>query len=125
MSDSTTNVLEKLVLIGDRVLIKPLSGTERTTAGLYLPPGVHEREQVRSGYIMKTGPGYPIPLPMEDEGWKKSEEKAKYLPLQVKEGDLALFLQREAIEVKYANEKYFIVPQHSILLVERDEELFH
>ena len=45
------------------------------------------------------------------------------MPLQVKEGDLAIFLQKGAFEVMYQNEKYFIVPQASILMLEREENL--
>lgn len=117
--------LDKLIVVGDKVLIKPKSFDEKTNSGLYLPPGIQEKEQVRSGYIMKIGPGYPIPLPSEDdEPWKNSDDKIKYLPLQAKVGDLALFIQRDAIEVLYEGEKYFIVPQQSILLLERDEGLF-
>jgi co-chaperonin GroES (HSP10) len=117
--------LDKLLVVGDRVLIKPKSLSEKTNSGLYLPPGIQEKEQVRSGYIIKVGPGYPIPLASEeDETWKKTEEKIKYIPLQAKIGDLAIFLSRDAIEVQYEGEKYFIVPQNSILLLERDENLF-
>jgi chaperonin GroES len=119
------NKLDKLIVVGDKVLIKPKSFDEKTNSGLYLPPGIQEKEQVRSGYIMKIGPGYPIPLPSdEDDSWKNSDEKIKYLPLQAKVGDLAIFIQRDAIEVLYEGEKYFIVPQQSILLLERDEEPF-
>lgn len=117
--------LDKLVVVGDKVLIKPKSLSDKTSTGLYLPPGIQEKEQVRSGYVIKVGPGYPIPLPSDtDEPWKNTEDKIKYIPLQAKTGDLALFLQRDAIEVLYEGEKYFIVPQHAILLLERDEELF-
>jgi co-chaperonin GroES (HSP10) len=74
---------------------------------------------------MKTGPGYPIPLPVEeDEPWKEREEQIRYIPLQAKEGDLAIFLQKGAHEVVYDDEKYFIVPQHSILMLEREEDLY-
>lgn len=125
MEKNIASILEKLIIIGDRVLIKPLSASEKTHAGLYLPPGVQEKEQVRRGYVMKAGPGYPVPIPAEDETWRKTDDNVKYIPLQVKEGDLALYIQRDAVEVIYSNEKYFIVPQHSILLVERDEELLH
>jgi len=122
----TSNQLDKLVIIGDRVLIKPKSQTDKTKSGLFLPPGVQEKEKIQSGYILKVGPGYPLPSPSEDydELWKKADEKIKYIPLQVQEGDLALFLQKGAFEVIYNDEKYFIVPQHSILMVERDEALF-
>ena len=119
------NKLEKLVVVGDRILIKPKSFNEKTNSGLYLPPGIQEKEQVRSGYIIKVGPGYPIPLASDtDEPWKNADEKIKYIPLQAKVGDLAIFLQKDAIEVLYEGEKYFIVPQHAILLLERDESLF-
>ncbi|MCZ6900429.1 MAG: co-chaperone GroES family protein [Bacteroidetes bacterium] len=119
------NKLKNLVVVGDRVLIKPKKVNERTHSGLYLPPGVQEKEKIQSGYIMKVGPGYPIPIPADDdEMWKEKEEQIKYIPLQTKEGDLAIFLQRGAIEVMYENEKYFIVPQSSILMIERDEDFF-
>lgn len=73
---------------------------------------------------MKTGPGYPIPLPSEeDESWKGHDDQVKYVPLQAQEGDLAIFLQKGAFEVMYEGDKYFIVPQSSILMLEREEEL--
>lgn len=125
MELTSENKLKKLIIVGDRVLIKPKKTSDQTKGGLYLPPGVKEKEQVQSGYIMKIGPGWPIPLPMEeDEPWKEKEEQVKYIPLQAREGDLAIFLQKAAHEVMYEGEKYFIVPQSSILMLERDEELF-
>jgi len=117
------NKLKKLIVIGDRVLIRPSKPDERTTSGLYLPPGVHEKEKVQQGFIIKTGPGYAIPLPVENEPWKTEEEEVKYVPLQAKEGDLAIFLLSGATEVIYQGEKYFIVPQSAILMLERDENL--
>ncbi len=119
------NQLKKLIIIGDRVLIKPKNAMDRTSGGLYLPPGVQEREQVQAGYVMKVGPGYPIPMPVEnDEPWRETEEKVKYLPLQAREGDLAMFLHKGAIEIEYSGQKYVIVPQSSILMLERAEDLF-
>jgi len=117
------NKLKKLIVIGDRVLIKPMQPNERTASGLYLPPGVHEKEKVQQGYVMKTGPGFVIPVPVENESWKGEEEQIKYVPLQAKEGDLAIFLMSGATEVMYEDDKYFIVPQSAILMLERDEEL--
>jgi co-chaperonin GroES (HSP10) len=73
---------------------------------------------------MKVGPGYPIPVMSEDEPWKNQQEKTKYLPLQAEEGDLAIYLQRHAIEIMYHGEQYVVVPQSSILLLERKEDLF-
>ena len=117
------NKLKRLIVVGDRVLIKPKDPSDRTNSGLYLPPTVQEKEQVQSGYVIKVGPGYPIPSPSEDEPWKETEEKVKYMPLQAQEGDVALYLQRNAIELQYEGEHYVIVPQGSILMLERLEDL--
>ena len=116
--------LKKLILVGDRVLIKPKKQSDRTSSGLFLPPGVQEKEKIQSGYVIKVGPGYPLPLPSdEDELWKGKDEQIKYIPLQAEEGDLAIFLQKGAIEVVYEDDKYFIVPQASILMLEREDDL--
>lgn len=115
--------LKKLIVVGDRVLIKPTTPNERTASGLYLPPGVQEKEKVQWGYIMKTGPGYAIPMPVEEDDWKPEEERIKYIPLQAKEGDLAIFHVGASTEIVYQEEKYFIVPQSAILMLEREEEL--
>ena len=117
--------LDKLIVVGDRVLVKPANAKEKTATGLFLPPGVQEKEKVQSGYIIKVGPGYPMPMPVEaDEPWKANEEKVKYIPLQAREGDMAIYLQSNAYEIVYNSEKYYIVPQHAVLLLVRDEELF-
>ena len=115
--------LHKLIVIGDRLLIKPSKPNEQTASGLYLPPGVQEKEKVQQGFVIKAGPGYAIPMPVDDEPWKNEEEQVKYVPLQAKEGDLAIFLMSGATEVIYEGDKYFIVPQSAILMLERDEEL--
>lgn len=121
---TSENKLKKIIIVGDRVLIKPKKLTDKTTSGLYLPPGVQEKEKIQSGFVMKTGPGYPIPIPAEEgEIWKDREDQIKYIPLQAKLGDLAIFLQRGALELMYENEKYFIVPQASILMLEREDDL--
>jgi len=118
------NKLKKLIIVGDRVLVKLKKSQDKTSSGLYLPPGVQEKEKIQQGYIIKAGPGYPIPMPVEDDSlWKEQEENVKYLPLQAKEGDLAIFLLNGAFEVVYEGEKYFIVPQSSILMLERETEM--
>jgi co-chaperonin GroES (HSP10) len=120
---TSDNRFKKLVVIGDRVLIRPSKPNERTESGLYLPPGVGEKEKVQQGYVIKTGPGYAIPAPMDDEPWKHQDEQVKYIPLQVREGDIAIFLVSGATEVLYEGDKYFIVPQSAILMLEREEDI--
>ena len=113
--------IDNLIVIGDRVLIEPSVPTKKTQGGLLLPAGYQEKEEVQTGYILKCGPGYPLPNMEEGESWNHKGNDPRYLPLQVQPGDLALFLQKNAIEIKYDGDKYFIVPQSAILLVERDE----
>lgn len=124
MQITADNKLSKLIVVGDRVLIKPLKPEEKTATGLFLPPGVEEKEKVRKGYVIKVGPGYPIPLAVdESDAWRGRDEQVKYIPLQAKEGDLAIFLQNASTEIIYQEQKYFIVPQGAILMLER-EDLF-
>jgi chaperonin GroES len=117
------NRFKKLIVIGDRVLIRLTKPNEKTESGLYLPPGIQEKEKVQQGYIIKTGPGYAIPMPVDDEPWKNEDDQVKYVPLQAREGDLAIFLLSGATEIMYENDKYFIVPQSAILMLEREEDL--
>jgi co-chaperonin GroES (HSP10) len=120
---TSDNKFKKLVVIGDRVLIRPSKPNERTESGLYLPPGVGEKEKVQQGYVIKRGPGYAIPMPVDDEPWKHQDEQVKYIPLQAREGDIAIFLVSGATEVLYEGDKYFIVPQSAILMLEREEDI--
>lgn len=118
------NNIQKFILVGDRVLIKPESEESKTASGLYLPPGVAEKEKIQSGFVLKVGPGYATATQSEDEPWKSTEEKVNYIPLQAKEGDLAIFLRKEAYEIEIEKEKYLIVPHSAILLLIRDESFF-
>ena len=120
---TSDNTFKKLIVIGDRVLIRPSKPDEKTASGLYLPPGVQEREKVQQGVVIKTGPGFVIPMPVEEEPWKSEEEKVKYIPLQAKEGDLAIFLVSAATEIVYEGNKYYIIQQSAILMLEREEEM--
>ncbi len=125
MELTATNKLKNVIIVGDKVLVKPKQKNDQTKSGLYLPPTVQDNQKVYTGYVVKAGPGYPIPSPFdEDEPWKEREEQVKYIPLQAKEGDLAMFLQKASYEVTYEGEKYFIVPQSAILMLERMDDLF-
>ncbi|MCB0713074.1 MAG: co-chaperone GroES [Ignavibacteriae bacterium] len=114
---------QTILVVGDRVLIRPDSDSERSKHGLFLPPGVGEAERVGTGTIVKIGPGYPVPNPeyTDEEPWGPKREPARYIPLQAKEGDHALFLRKEAVEVEYNDERYVIVPQPAILMLVREE----
>ena len=117
--------LEKLIMVGDRVLVKPKNPIGKTKTGLYLPPTVQESEEVHSGYIVKVGPGYPIPAVSDyDEVWKEKKENIKYVPLQTHVGDLVVYLNKSGWELEFNGEKYIILPHSAVLMIIRDENLF-
>ena len=117
--------INKFIVVGDRILIKPRSDQSKTRSGLYLPPGVAENEKIHVGYVLKVGPGYPIPAISDaDEPWKNSGDNVRYVPLQPKEGDMAVYLQNSGWEIEFNRQKYVIIPHSAILLLIRDEGLF-
>ncbi|MFQ5823643.1 MAG: co-chaperone GroES [bacterium] len=114
---------KELIVVGDRVLISLDKGQNRTEFGLYLPPGVKEKEKVRGGYVVKVGPGYAMPDPnaTDNEPWSTTPKKEfKYIPLQAQIGDYAIFLSSAAVEIEFEGKEYVVVPQTSILVLVRD-----
>lgn len=125
MLDIDEKDINKFIVVGDRVLIKPKSQQDRTKSGLFLPPGVQEKEKIHSGYVLKVGPGYPIPaISDSEEPWKQNGSDVKYVPLQPIEGDLAVYLQKSGYEIEFNKEQYVIIPHSAILMLIRDDELF-
>ena len=117
--------IKKFLMVGDKILIKPKNPQSQTKSGLYLPPSVQDKDKIQSGYVIKVGPGYPLPAQNEErEVWESKEEEVRYLPLQAQEGDLAVSLQNAAYEISFNDEKYLIVPHAAILMLVRDEGLF-
>lgn len=121
----TLSLKKKILLVGDRVLIEADKGQEKTAHGLYLPPGVREKDKVQAGYIIKSGPGYPVVNPnfMEQESWSAPKDPVKYIPLQAEEGDYALFLRDAAIEIEFDGKQYLIVQQSHLLMLIRPDAL--
>lgn len=115
--------MANLIVVGDRVLIQPQTGEEKTDTGLVLPASVAGQENVQSGRVVKTGPGYLTQNPeyTETESWKESTTPVRYLPLQANPGDHAFFLRDEAIELRYENSHYVIVPHSAILALVRED----
>jgi chaperonin GroES len=117
---------KKIILVGDRVLIQPDKNQDLTSHGLYLPPGVKEKDKVQSGFIAKVGPGYPMVNPnfMDQEPWESAaKDPVKYIPLQAEEGDYALFVRDAGIELEYEGESYIIIQQSQILMLIRPDTL--
>jgi co-chaperonin GroES (HSP10) len=114
--------MSDLIVVGDRVLIDPETGEEKTDAGLVVPASVSDQENVQSGRVVKTGPGYLTQNPeySETESWKESTTPVRYLPLQANPGDHAFFLRNEAIDLRYDDKQYLVVPHQAILALIRE-----
>jgi chaperonin GroES len=114
---------KRLIVVGDRVLISPAEGEERTRVGLYLPPTAVEKKEVQGGTVVATGPGTPIspPTEMDEEPWKIGSAEARYVPMQARAGDYALFFRRAAVEITFEGKTYLVVPQAAILTLVRED----
>jgi len=112
---------KNLIIVGDRVLVDPDEQMDKTPSGLYLPPTVKEKEKIMGGHVVKTGPGYPIPDSTPDESWRTGKKDVKYLPLQAADGDYAIFLKDQSMEIEFEEKKYLIVPHSAILALVRTE----
>ena len=114
---------KQVLVVGDRLLIQPDKGDKTSPAGLYLPPSVVEKQEVKGGIVVEVGPGIPLGSPNDtiDEPWKDSKSDIKYIPTQAEIGDYALYLGKASIEIKIEKKEYLIVPQSAILILIRDD----
>jgi chaperonin GroES len=115
---------KELVVVGDRILIVPDVGEDRSNAGLYLPKWAIEKESIQAGRIVEVGQGAPLTPPdsIDDEPLKSDESRQSHQAQQAQVGDFALFLRKAAIEVKFDGDIYLIVPQAALLLLIRDND---
>ena len=112
----------QLLLVGDRVLITPEEGEDRTRVGLYLPATAIDTQQVQDGLIVAVGPGDPVAdmSSLDDEAWK-TRSTARRSTMQARVGDHAIFFRKAAVEITFEERKYLVVPQAAILVLVRDD----
>ena len=118
---------KQLIVVGDRVLVKVGDGEQRTNVGLYLPPTAIDKQAVQGGEIVSTGPGLALPDMGADPGeetWRTTSRarEARYVPMQAKVGDYALFFRKASVEITFEGAKYLVVPLAAILVLVRHPE---
>ena len=86
----------------DNVLVRPLEPEEKTASGILLPDTVKEKPQV--GQVMAIGPG-------------TTDDKGKFVPMQVKVGQKVLYKKWGGNEVKVGSEEWVILEQKDILAI--------
>jgi co-chaperonin GroES (HSP10) len=114
----------QLLVVGDRVLVSPEEGEDRTRVGLYLPATAIDTQQVQSGIVVATGPGDPIADlgSLDEEPWKnRTPEGRRSRGMQARVGDRAIFFRKAAVEITYEEKKYLVVPQAAILVLLRSD----
>lgn len=117
---------KKIIIVGDRLLVRPEDGEERTNAGLYLPQTAVATRQAKGGWVVSVGPGTPVvnAAEMMDEvidGEGNLEAPARYLPMQAQEGDFVLFLHKASVEITFEKKNYLIVPNSAVLALVRED----
>ncbi|MEQ9401529.1 MAG: co-chaperone GroES family protein [Longimicrobiales bacterium] len=115
---------KRLIVVGDRVLIKPEEGEDRTNVGLYLPASAVDNQAVQGGTVVARGPGNPVGAPTEidDEPWKEGTRSPRYVPVQARIGDYAIFFRKAAVEITFEGDRYLVVPQQAILTLVREQD---
>ena len=114
---------KRLIVVGDRLLVRPESGEEKTNTGLYLPASAVSARSAQSGWVVSVGPGIPLP-DLNDappEPWEEETPHPRYMPLQAQEGDFVLFMRKAAVEITFEKTNYLIVPNSAVLVLVRDD----
>ena len=116
--------MRELLVVGDRVLVEPEEGEERTRVGLYLPQTAIESRQVQAGRITALGPGIPMAHfdGTDDEPWKVQRREPRYVPMQARVGDYAIFFRKAGVDITFEGKRYFVVPHDAILVLIRDPD---
>ena len=81
MKLTADNKLKKLIVVGDRVLIKPAKQNDKPIVDSTCHRAFRKRKKFKAVTSPKYTPGYPLPLPAdEDDLWKGKEEQVKSPP---------------------------------------------
>ena len=87
--------------LGDRVVVKPNEGEEKTPSGIVLPDTAKEKPQ--EGEIVAVGSG--------------RIEDGKKVPLEGKVGDKVIYSKYGGTEVKVKGKEYLILSERDVLAV--------
>lgn len=88
--------------LGGRVVVEPIEAEDVTKSGLFLPETAKEKPQ--KGTVLSVGPG-------------ERDDKGKYLPMEVKVGDVVLFNKYAGTEIKVDDKKIMILRENEILAI--------
>jgi len=93
--------MSKIKPIGDKVLIKPMSGEEKTKSGIFIPDSAKEKPQ--EGEVIAVGSGKLV--------------EGKLVPLELKVGDKVLYGKYGGDDVKVDGIEYKLLHEDDILAI--------
>ena len=88
--------------LGNRVIVEPSEAEEVTAGGIVLPDTAKEKPQ--KGAILAAGPG-------------ERDDNGKYIPLDVKAGDVVLYAKYSGTEIKVDGKKLLILRESDLLAI--------
>lgn len=97
--------IPKIIPLGDRVLIKPISKDEvgkKTLSGIIIPETV-DKEKPEQGKVVALGEGKYV--------------DGKKVPVSLNIGDQVVFSKYGYDELKIEGEEYFIIKEENILAI--------
>jgi chaperonin GroES len=90
----------KIQPLGDRVVVKPIEREEVTKGGIVLPDTAKEKPQ--EGKVLAAGPG-------------RLSEDGKRIAMDIKVGEIVLYVKYGGTEVKIDGEELMILRESDIL----------
>ncbi len=88
--------------LGGRIVVEPMEAEDITTGGIFLPETAKEKPQ--KGTILSVGPG-------------ERDDKGKYIPMDVKVGDVVLYNKYAGTEIKVDGKKIIILRENEVLAI--------
>jgi chaperonin GroES len=88
--------------LGNRVVVEPIEQEEVTSGGIVLPETAKEKPQ--KGKVLSVGPG-------------ERDDQGKYIPMDVKAGDMVLFAKYSGTEIKLDSKKLLILRETDLLAI--------
>jgi chaperonin GroES len=86
--------------LGDRLIVEVLDEEDVTSSGIVLPDTAKEKPQ--RGRVLAVGPG-------------SRDDKGKFVPMDVAEGDEIVFSKYGGTEIKVGVDEYLILRESDVL----------
>jgi len=92
--------MNKIQPLSDHILVEPIK-EENKKGGIILPDTL-EKERSEKGKVIAVGPG-------------KRDKDGKYIPIDIKKGDVVLFTKYSPNEIKVDGKEYLIIREDDVL----------